>query len=104
MHKSQNDYCEGVCKRIFEEGFEVDFDPDSSETMNKQVREAELARYNFILVVGPKEVENGTVNVRTRGKDIHGEVEVGKLIDKFHYFVKNYSRNAESKEVFDQAA
>jgi threonyl-tRNA synthetase len=56
-----------VRARIFDAGFEVEFSPDSSDTMNKQIRNAELERFNFILVVGPKEIENGTVNVRTRG-------------------------------------
>ena len=36
------------------------------DTMNKQVRNAQLAQFNFILVIGAKEMQNGTVNVRTR--------------------------------------
>ena len=67
IHKVVNEYAENVRSQIFDAGFEVDFFPDTQDTLNKQIRTAELERYNFILVVGPKEVENGTVNVRTGG-------------------------------------
>ena len=39
----------------------------SSETLPKRVREAELDRVPYIVVVGEKEVADGTVSVRTRG-------------------------------------
>lgn len=38
--------------------------------MNKQVRNAQLAQFNFILVVGQKEKDNGSVNVRTRDNQV----------------------------------
>uniref|UniRef100_A0A183DW62 Threonyl-tRNA synthetase n=1 Tax=Gongylonema pulchrum TaxID=637853 RepID=A0A183DW62_9BILA len=59
VHESQNDYAKMVRDKI-------EFDADSSDTLNKQIRNAQLAQFNFILVVGPKEAQNGTVNVRTR--------------------------------------
>jgi threonyl-tRNA synthetase len=44
--------------------------------MNKKIRNAELKKINYILVVGDKEVENQTVNVRTRDNNILGEKDV----------------------------
>lgn len=46
-------------------GFYVDVD-DSSHTLNKKIREAQVAQYNFILVVGQQEQDNNTATVRTR--------------------------------------
>ncbi|ORZ10906.1 hypothetical protein BCR41DRAFT_378283 [Lobosporangium transversale] len=43
----------------------VDID-QSGGTLNKMVRDAQVAQYNFILVIGEKEKERCTVNVRTR--------------------------------------
>ncbi|KAJ2898801.1 hypothetical protein IWW38_001232 [Coemansia aciculifera] len=43
--------------------FFVDVDV-SGNTMNRAVREAQVARYGFILVVGEKELRSGTVDVR----------------------------------------
>ncbi len=38
--------------------------------MCAQVREAQLAQYNYILVLGEEEKRNGTVNVRTRDNQV----------------------------------
>ena len=48
-----------------------------------QVREAQLAQYNFILVVGNDEAANGTVNVRTRDNVQRGVKSVDEIIDDF---------------------
>ena len=45
---------------------EVDVNLDEGQTFNKKVRNAQLEQFNFILVVGDKEMESNTVNVRTR--------------------------------------
>jgi len=50
-------------------------DLDTSDTMNKKIRNAQLAQYNFILVVGEKEALNGTVNVRTRDNKVTFELK-----------------------------
>lgn len=39
-----------------------------------------------IPVVGEKEVENGTVNVRTRDNKVHGEHSISAVIEKFKHF------------------
>jgi threonyl-tRNA synthetase len=51
-----------------------------AETISKKVREAQLERVNYILIVGDKEVEAGTVNVRTRDNVVHGERNMAEFI------------------------
>ncbi|CAD5229421.1 unnamed protein product [Bursaphelenchus okinawaensis] len=102
VHKNLTEYAENVRKQLFEQGFEVDFDPECPDTFNKQVRTAEVAHYNFILVIGNQEATNGTVNVRTRGGAKFGEVSVSDLIKKFQRFTANYTREAESPEEFNR--
>lgn len=48
-----------------------------------QIRDAQLAQYNFILVVGEKEETNKTVNVRTRDNEVHGEKTLDQLLSQF---------------------
>ncbi|XP_029959237.1 threonine--tRNA ligase, cytoplasmic-like [Salarias fasciatus] len=49
----------------------VDLNADHGATLNKKIRSAQLAQYNYILVVGDKECESGTVSVRSRaGKQL----------------------------------
>ena len=56
----------------------------------EQVREAQLAQYNFILVVGQQEAEAGTVNVRTRDNEVQGTIPIAELLAKFQQNVDNY--------------
>merc|ERR1711972_839938 len=62
------EYAETVQQRLQTAGFYADVD-GSTRTLNKKVREAQQAQYNFILVVGQKEVDEGTVNIRTRANE-----------------------------------
>uniref|UniRef100_A0A914PBR6 Anticodon-binding domain-containing protein n=1 Tax=Panagrolaimus davidi TaxID=227884 RepID=A0A914PBR6_9BILA len=91
-----NNYAQDVKKRIYDAGFEVEFEPDTHDTMNKQVRNAQLQQFNFILVTGEKEKINGTVNVRTRDNAVRGKVQVDKLIAKFRLFRDEYTRDTEN--------
>ena len=43
-----NDYASEVAARVREAGFCCDADTDDSNTMNKKVRNAQIAQYNFI--------------------------------------------------------
>ena len=95
---SNNDYAEQVRQQLFDAGFQAESEIDPGLTINKKVRNAQLAQFNFILVVGDKEMANGSVNVRTRDNKIHGEIGVTELIAKFANFKANRVINAE--EVF----
>ena len=68
--------------RIKHAGYYVDVDT-TARTLNKMVREAQLAQYNYILVVGADEEKNGTASVRTRDNAQHGSKQVDELIAEF---------------------
>jgi len=53
------------------------------------VRNAQLAQYNFILVVGEKEKSNQTANVRTRDNAVRGEVSLDELVQRFNKLAKD---------------
>merc|ERR1719216_516796 len=78
-----NEYAAKVKDQLKSEGFMCDVDLDNSNTMNKKVRNAQLAQYNFIFVVGEKEKENNTVNIRTRDNKVHGERTIEKVKEMF---------------------
>ncbi|XP_028632544.1 threonine--tRNA ligase 2, cytoplasmic [Grammomys surdaster] len=88
-------YALQVSKECFEEGFMADVDLDDSCTLNKKIRNAQLAQYNFILVVGEKEKIDNTVNVRTRNNKIHGEISIASVIEKLKDLKKSRALNAE---------
>ncbi|KAF9955815.1 Threonine--tRNA ligase 2, cytoplasmic [Modicella reniformis] len=60
----------------------VDVD-QSGGSLNKMVRDAQVAQYNFILVVGENERERGTVNVRAREGERLGEMTIPEVLRLF---------------------
>ena len=73
------EYSRKVMDELKKAGIRVELN-DKAETIPKKVRDAELDRINYILVVGDKEIENRTVNVRTRENKVQGERKVSDLI------------------------
>ncbi|KAF6005437.1 hypothetical protein F1559_005006 [Cyanidiococcus yangmingshanensis] len=82
-------YARQVSQRIHEAGIFVDVDA-SDRKLAKKIREAQLAQYNYILVVGEKEQADGTVNVRTRDNEVHGERTVDSLISEFKQCMERF--------------
>ena len=60
------DYAEGVASKLAAEGIRCEVDK-RSEKIGYKIREAKLEKVPYILVVGDKEAEDGTVNVNKRG-------------------------------------
>lgn len=82
-----NDYAYEVAKSLKNNGFKVEVDSNAL-TMNKKIRNAELKKINYILVVGDSEEKNKTVNVRTRDNEILGEKTIADLITELSLEVK----------------
>uniref|UniRef100_A0A8C7UHD0 threonine--tRNA ligase n=1 Tax=Oncorhynchus mykiss TaxID=8022 RepID=A0A8C7UHD0_ONCMY len=86
-----------MCKQFVEAGFMADADLDSSCLLNKKIRNAQLAQYNFILVVGEKEKLTNSVNVRTRDNKVHGELSVSEVLARLTLLKESRCRNAEEE-------
>lgn len=84
-------YAKEIADKFKNHGFHVDVD-DTGESVSKKVRNAQLAQFNYILTVGDKEMENRTVNLRTRDNVVHGEV----VIDEF---VRNLEKERSSRSL-----
>jgi threonyl-tRNA synthetase len=68
------EYARDLAKKFHAEQFECEVD-DSGESVNKKVRNAQLDKVSYILIVGDQEVEKGTASLRTRE-----EVEIDPFI------------------------
>lgn len=89
VHANFNDYCEDIRKRLHDEGFYVDVDVSKS-TFQKKVRNAQIAQYNFQFVVGKAEVENMSVNIRTRDNKVEGEMKIEEMVAKLKQLKAEY--------------
>lgn len=72
-------YAEEVAKIIKAAGFQCDVDL-SGESVSKKVRNAQLSQINYMLTIGDKELENRTLNLRTRDNIVHGEIELNGFL------------------------
>ncbi|XP_076010294.1 threonine--tRNA ligase 1, cytoplasmic isoform X1 [Genypterus blacodes] len=90
-----DEYAQKVQQEFHQGGFMTDVDLDPSCTLNKKIRNAQLAQYNFILVLGEKEKTSNTVNVRTRDNKVHGERSVEECVERLKQLKSSRSRNAE---------
>ena len=70
---------------------------DDSATLNRKIRNAQLAQFNLILVLGEREVQNGTVNIRTRDNKVLGERSVDEFIARITELARDRVRDAEDK-------
>lgn len=84
-------HCEDVAYQMKQKGLRVEID-NHGFTTNKKIRNAQIQQINYILVVGDKEVENQTVNVRTRDGEIQGEKKVEEFTEKLLEEVKEKKR------------
>jgi len=55
---------------------------DENETVSKKIREGEIKKIPYILVVGGEEMKSKTVRVRERGKGDVGKINLTKFIEK----------------------
>ena len=77
------DYASGVAERLSSHDFRIEVD-GGGKRMNAKIREAELAKIPYMLVVGDKEVGNGAVSVRLRSGEDLGEMKVDKFESLLH--------------------
>ncbi|MFH1048589.1 MAG: threonine--tRNA ligase [Patescibacteria group bacterium] len=74
-------YAKKIEAELKESGVRVELD-GNNETIGKKIRNAELEKVPYILVVGDKEEKADSVAVRERGKGDLGTMELGKFIEK----------------------
>jgi threonyl-tRNA synthetase len=79
----QLDYARTLQQRLVDAGIRCTVD-DRSEKVNLKIREAQLQKVPFMLVVGDREAENGTVSVRNRKHGDQGAKPVDEFLAHIH--------------------
>ena len=74
-----NEYAEQVAGKLRDAGFRVEVD-DRSERMNQKIRQAQLQKTPYMLVVGDREAEAGAAAVRTRDGENRGALPLNEVI------------------------
>ena len=73
-----NEYAEKVTSALKEQKIRAELD-DRSESANYKIRAAQLEKIPYMLVLGDKEIEAGTVSVRTRDGKVMGNMKLDEF-------------------------
>ena len=91
-------YGDSVRKQLEEAGIRVEFDT-RSEKIGYKIREAQMQKIPYMLIVGQKEQEEGLVAVRSRAAGDEGQKMLDAFIEEIKEEVKNKAvRGAKEKE------
>jgi threonyl-tRNA synthetase len=82
------DYARPVAERLGAAGLRVEVD-DRPESVGRKIRDAELRKIPYMLVVGDREAEREEVSVRAHRRGDEGSVPVSEFIGRLHELVQN---------------
>jgi threonyl-tRNA synthetase len=79
ISKNQNSYAGTIKERCLKEGLRARFDR-RDEKMQKKIREAEMEKTPYMLIVGEKEEKSGSVSVRSKKKGDLGSMRISDFL------------------------
>ena len=85
------DYARKLVDELTDKGFRIEID-DRNEKIGYKIREAQLQKVPYMLVVGDKEIENNQVGVRSRKDGDIGAMSIRDFEEKLDREVKNFER------------
>lgn len=89
---AQHEFANSILQQLKEEGIRVEID-DRSEKMQSKIRDAQIQKIPYMLVIGAREVESNMVAVRQRdGQDL-GAIPISEFITKIKEQVTTKSLN-----------
>ncbi len=77
-------YANGIKEKLDELGMRIEVDL-RNETMGKKIREAQLQKVPYVIIVGNNELESGTVSLRARGGVDLGSMSIDEMANKLVY-------------------
>ena len=86
----QKAYANKIVEKLMNEGIRVELD-DREEKIGYKIREAQLQKIPYMLIVGDKEVETNTVGVRARKDGDIGQMPIDEFICKIKAEIKEYN-------------
>ena len=76
-----NEHANKIMDQLFKKGIRVELD-DRTEKVGFKIREAQLEKIPYMLVIGEKELESGEISVRSRDEGELGSMSVDAFIEK----------------------
>ncbi len=81
ISENYEQYAKQVCAKLIEKGIRAETD-DRNEKIGYRIREAQLQKIPYMLIIGEKEQQSGTVSVRSRKQGDEGAVAFDAFAEK----------------------
>ncbi len=88
ISEKQLEYCEGIVKELKQVGIRVELD-ERNEKIGYKIREAQLQKVPYMMVIGDKEKENDKITVRSRINGDLGDMNLDEFIEKIQNQIEN---------------
>lgn len=89
------EYARGVYQTLDENGIRVELD-ERSEGVGKKIRDAELKKIPYIVIVGDEEEENKNISFRIHKKGDQGKRDLDEFVTKINEIIRGKKFNYES--------
>lgn len=87
ISEKHQSYAKEIKEKLLEAGIRLETKYEN-ETLGKKIREAEIQKIPYLLIIGDKEIESNKVSIRQRGKGDLGQMKLEKFIDKIKEEIK----------------
>ena len=77
------EYAKDVYEKLFKDGFRAEVDY-RNEKVNAKIRDAELEKVPYMIIVGDKEIEQNSVSIRKRRQGNLGTMQLNELISRIN--------------------
>ena len=88
----QHEYAKELAQKMMDEDIRVEVD-DRNEKIGYKIREAQMQKVPYMLVIGDREIENGSVGVRSRKDGDIGQMNQDEFIEKVKHEVETFARD-----------
>ena len=88
ISEKQHEYCKQIQERLQASGIRVKYD-SRNEKIGYKIREAQMEKIPYMLVIGNKEKENNEVTVRSRKETDAGTMKIDEFIEKIRNEIEN---------------
>lgn len=82
-----NDYCKKLKEKLLEEDIRVEYD-DSEESMNKKIRQSNIMKNPYTIIIGDKERDNKLISYRKYGSEETISMNIEEFINKIKEEIK----------------
>jgi threonyl-tRNA synthetase len=91
ISEHQKEYADGIYNKLKESDVRVELD-DSNESLGKRIRNAKMQKVPYMVVIGDKEKEAGTITVEGRNEKLEGII-LEKFLEKLEKEIKEKTLN-----------